>query len=192
MYILTARKDYQMPEILRRIIIIFAAIVFLFFIALIIAAWSLGAFDSVDITENESGPYYFISYDSTSTYKETSGQIEILKKQLALSQSIEQLSAVLVLKNPMMTPLNEVPVLGGLIISDSVNVTAPLRLIRIAKRPVISATLEANPTIAIFKTYPALAEWFRKNDRQYKIEMPFLEIYYEDRVTVEMPIIPVN
>ena len=178
-----------MPAILRRIIIIFAAIVFLFFIALIIAAWSLGAFDSVDISENEGGPYYFISYDSTSTYKETPGQIELIKKQLALSQSTEQLSAVLVLKNPMMTPLNEVPVLGGLIISDSVDVAAPLRLIRIAKRPVISATLEANPTIAIFKTYPALAEWFRKNDRQYKLELPFFEIYYEDRVTVEMPIV---
>jgi hypothetical protein len=92
----------------------------------------------------------------------------------------------------MMTPLNEVPVLGGLIISDSVDVAAPLRLIRIAKRTVVSATLEANPTIAIFKTYPALAEWLRKNDRQYKIELPFFEIYYEDRVTVEMPIIPVN
>ena len=62
MYILTARKDYQMPAILRRIIIIFAAIVFLFFIALIIAAWSLGAFDSVDITDNQLSNYPLFSF----------------------------------------------------------------------------------------------------------------------------------
>jgi hypothetical protein len=192
MYILTARKDNQMPPIIRRIIIIFAAIVFLFFIALIIAAWSLGAFDSVAIAEHKGGPYYFISFDSTSVYKETFTKIQEIKKQLDLSQSSEQLSAVLVLKNPMITPLNEVPVLGGLIISDSIDVKSPLHLMRIAKRDIVSATLEANPTIAIFKTYPALAEWLRKNDRYYKIELPFLEIYYDDRVTVEMPIIPLN
>ncbi len=40
-----------MPAIFRRIIIIFAVIIFVLFLAIIIGAWSLGAFDSVQITE---------------------------------------------------------------------------------------------------------------------------------------------
>ena len=76
-----------MPALLRKIIVTFAAAVFLIFLALIIAAWVLGAFDSVQIAQGQNGPYYFISFDSTSTYRETPAQIESIKKLISISRT---------------------------------------------------------------------------------------------------------
>ena len=182
-----------MPALLRKIIITFALIVLVLFLALIVAAWILGAFDSVQITETSGGPYYFISFDSRSGFQDIPANIQEIKNRLNLPPETELISAAMIFSNPMMIPLNEVEVTGGLIISDSISVSAPLRLIRIEKRAIVSATLEANPSIAIFKTYPALAEWLRKNDREYKLKLPFIEIYYnDDKVTVEMTIVPLE
>ena len=182
-----------MPALLRKIIITFALIVLVLFLALIVAAWILGAFDSVQITETSGGPYYFISFDSRSGFQDIPANIQEIKNRLNLPLETELISAAMIFCNPMMIPLNEVEVTGGLIISDSIYVSSPLRLTRIEKRSIVSATLEANPSIAIFKTYPALSEWLRKNDREYKLKLPFIEIYYnDDKVTVEMTIVPLE
>jgi len=182
-----------MPVLLRKIIITFALIVLILFLALTVAAWIMGAFDSVQITETSGGPYYFISFDSQSGFQDIPANIQEIKNLITLPPETEQISAAMILSNPMMIPLNEVEVIGGLIVSDSISVSSPLQLTRIEKRSIISATLEANPSIAIFKTYPALSEWLRKNDREYKLKLPFIEIYYnDDKVIVEMTIVPLE
>ena len=178
-----------MPAILRRIIIIFAVIIFVLFLALIIGAWSLGAFDSVQITEKTNGPYYLISLDTRTGYRDIPVIIEEIKGQINLPPEIIPIPAALINSNPMMTPLNEVDVTCGLIVTDSLTVNPPLHLIKIESRTIVSASIETNPSIAIFKTYPALAEWLSKNDREYEFQLPFLEIYNSDEVTVEMTIV---
>ena len=181
-----------MPVILRRFIIIFAVAVFMLFLVLIIAAWSLGAFDTVQISESQSGSFYFIVLDQTSGYRDIPVTIERIKNSVQLPPDIESQSGALIFSNPLSTPLNEVQVKGGIIIPDSVFVPTPLQLIKLDKRLIVSATLEANPSIAIFKTYPALAEWLRKNDRTYKIQLPFVERYYPDNTSVEMTVVPLK
>jgi hypothetical protein len=178
-----------MPEILRKIIIAFAVFVFVSFFALLIAAWIMGAFDSVQTTTGTGQPGFFIwQFDSTE-YKDIPMVIDQIKQKIVLPRGTSQIPAALIHDNPFVTPLNQVKVTPGIVVMDSIAVVQPLAIRPLKQREIVSASLQANPAIAIFKTYPALAEWLRKNDRQYQLELPFLERYEnEDMVIVEMGI----
>jgi hypothetical protein len=126
-------------------------------------------------------------------YKQIPQQNEELKKKLAELNVNIYIPAALVLDNPMNTPLSELNARGGFIIADSIAVPAPYEILFIEKRRVIVAKIAANPAIATFKSYPALAEWMRNNDREYSAGLPFLEIYHPDEsVSTEMPIVPIE
>jgi hypothetical protein len=179
-----------MPDVIKKVILVFSVFVFILFLGFVIAAWTLGAFEPVEITESENGPYYFFTFRSQMTYKQIPQINEELKKQLIDSGISTFVPGALVLDNPMSTPLSELNARGGMIISDSITVPAPCEILYIQKRPVIVAKIDANPAIATFKTYPALAEWLRNNDRNFAAQLPFLEIYHPDEsVSTEMPIV---
>lgn len=178
-----------MPDAIKKIIIIFSVIVFILFLGFVVAAWILGAFEPVEISETESGPYYFITFRSPMIYKQIPEQNEELKSKLDGFGISSFVPGAIILDNPMNTPLSELNARGGFIIPDSVHVPARYEILSIEKRSVVVARIDANPAIATFKSYPALAEWLRNNDRKFSARLPFLEIYHPDEsVTTEMPI----
>lgn len=182
-----------MPGIFRKIAITFAILAFVLFIVLVITAWTLGAFSDVRLTQEEAGPYYFITFSEHTSYRTVPVSLEHLKELGAVRDELNPRPAALILNDPMNTPLQDLQAFGGYLISDSVQTGAGQKLFRIEKRTVINASIDANATIATFKTYPALSEWLRKNYRSYTSELPYLEIYHADEgVTVEMPLIPVS
>ena len=182
-----------MPGILRKITITFAIVVFILFIVLVITAWALGAFANVDLVQEEKGPYYFISFSDHTPYRIIPVSIDHLKNLTIVSDRQNPQPAALVLNDPMITPLQELQAFGGYIIDDSVQTEPGQILFKIEKRPVVTATIDANQSIATFKTYPALSEWLRKNYRTWKSEPPYLEIYHSDgSVSVEMELKPVS
>lgn len=181
-----------MPGIFRKIAITFAILAFVLFIVLVITAWTLGAFSEVELTRQESGPYYFLTFAEHTSYRTVPVSLEHLKELGAVKDDSNAQPAALILTDPMTTPLQELQAFGGYIISDSVQTGAGQRLFKIEKRAVITASIDANPTIATFKTYPALSEWLSKNYRSFSSELPYLEIYHANNgVTVEMPLVPV-
>ena len=182
-----------MPGIFRKIAITFAILAFVLFIVLVITAWTLGAFSNVELTRQDSGPYYFITFSEHTSYQAVPVSLKHLKELGAVQDDLNPQPAALILNDPMTTALQELQAFGGYIISDSVQAGAGQKLFKIEKRMVVKASIDANPTIATFKTYPALSEWLRKNYRSYSSELPYLEIYHaDDGVSVEMPLIPVS
>ena len=182
-----------MPGIFRKIAITFAILTFVLFIVLVITAWALGAFSNVELTRQDSGPYYFITFSEHTSYRAVPVSLDHLKELGVVNDDLNPRPAALILNDPMTTPLQELQAFGGYIIRDSVQTGAGQKLFRIEKRMVVTASIDANPTIATFKTYPALSEWLRKNYRSYSSELPYLEIYHADEgVSVEMPLIPIR
>jgi hypothetical protein len=97
-----------MSAIIKKLIIIMAIVVFILFIALLITAWSIGAFAPVNIGIGEKGPYYFISLDQKSLYPYISEQIDKIKNELTAKNIPYLKPAALIYSDPTVTPLNQV------------------------------------------------------------------------------------
>jgi hypothetical protein len=181
-----------MPEGLKKFIIVVSVLVFILFLGFITAAWFMGAFEPVDISRSENGPYYFFTFRSPMIYRQIPEKNEELKKRLAEYDINHFVPGALILDDPMTIPLSDINARGGLIIPDSIAVTAPYDILRIPRRNVVVAFIDANPAIATFKTYPALSEWLR-NHTDHSAQLPFLEIYHPDEsVSTEMPVVSVD
>jgi hypothetical protein len=174
---------------IKKLIIIFAVVVFILFIAFIIAAWYLGVFATVDITARDSGPYYLVTSSELSPYQEISRKNEHLDIMLA-GRGIKYENFVGILyNNPIESTISKLRIKGGVIVKDSVAVDSLLHFERINRRLVAVARLKAHPAIAPFKIYPALQEWVQLHNYFLLKEMTILEHYKEDGlVEVEIPI----
>jgi hypothetical protein len=176
-----------MSTFLKKLIIIFAILVFILFITLIISAWYLGAFASVEFIQEERGPYFIVSTAEAIPYHLIYEQLENISAELD-NQGLESGTKAVILQNdPFTSPMNEQRCIAGIIYNDSVTVKSPLSLVKVDKRPVVIALINANPAIAAFKTYPGLSEWLRLNIREYDKSKAIIEKYYEDgHIEVEL------
>ena len=174
---------------IKKLIIIFAVVVFILFIAIIVAAWYLGAFATVSIVVEDRGPYYIVTSSQLSPYQEISRENEQIDMMLG-ERGIKYKNFVGILyNNPAEITLSQLRRKGGVIVKDSVAVDSLLIFERIDKRLVAVAALKAHPAIAPFKIYPALQEWMQLHSYLPQKEMTILEHYKADGfVEVEIPI----
>ncbi len=172
----------------KKLIIILSIVVFILFVALLMAAWSLGAFAPVSVSLKEQGPYYFLSSKTKTLYQNIPEQLKNIimltgEDNLDLSDP-----GALIYSDPTQVSFKEIVVRAGYIISDSLEVDSPLVVTKIYKRKILEATIEANPSISVFKIYPALNNWLENNSSTYQFNLPALELYKDPHFTMEMPI----
>lgn len=176
-----------MSTFLKKLIIIFSLLVFILFITLIISAWYLGAFAGVDLIQEERGPYYIATTGEVVPYHLMYKQLEKIKIILN-DQGFDSVDMAGILQNdPDTTPMNDWRCIAGIIHYDSVAVKSPLFLVNISKRAVLIASINANPAIAAFKTYPSLLEWLQRHKKDQDKSKAIVERYYDDgHIEVEL------
>ena len=174
---------------IKKLIIIFAVVVFILFIAFIVAAWYLGVFATVDIAVKDRGPYYLVTSSELSSYQEISRKNEQLGIMLG-DRGIKYDNFVGILYiNSIEITLSQFQRKAGVLVKDSVAVDSLLIFERIDRRLVAVASLKAHPSIAPFKIYPALQKWMQLHNYLPPKEILILEHYKVDGlVEVEIPI----
>ncbi len=178
-----------MSRLLKKLIIIFSIIVFILFLSLLVAAWSLGAFAPVTLSLKEQGPYYFLTSKTMIYYKDIPQQLENINRFSGQGNHNFGRSGALIYSDLTKIPLDEIVVQAGYIVFDSLEVDTNLIIIEIDKRKVLVVTIETNPSIAVFKIYPSLMNWLERNRKSYHFNFPALELYKDMNFTLEIPLI---
>jgi hypothetical protein len=177
-----------MSPLIKKLIIIFSAVVFVLFIALVIGAWHLGAFAKVTVTQTERPALYYICRAERVPYAQIPAQLEELRALLPAGAHNYKESGALIYSDPAATPLNEIESQAVILSADSLSLPAPLLVGKLPAGAVLSASIHANPAIAVFKIYPALADWLAKNRPGTRLQYPLLEIYDPPLFTVRIPL----
>jgi len=178
-----------MSSLLKKLVMVISVIVFILFIALIIAAWSMGMFSRVAVSEQMRGQYYIVSIAHTGSYRGISEKIETVAQMLEKKQIDHSIACGIFFDDPSVVPVESLRSEGGFLIQDSIAVDSIFIMNRIPKRKVIVASIEANPALAWFKTYPALKDWMDKYAYQADSSEPIIELYHTDGlVEVELSI----
>ena len=178
-----------MSQIVKKILIIFSAVVFVLFIALLVGAWQLGAFARVSLILQERAPAFYLCRAEKVPYAQIPQQLEEIKTLAAGAVLTYKESGALIYSDPASTPLNEIEAQALIFLADSAVLPAPLLLKKTSGGPVLSATFQAHPTIAVFKIYPALSDWLFKNQPAYQPVFPLLEIHRPPFYTVQLPLL---
>lgn len=178
-----------MPSFLKKLVIILSIIIFILFISLLIAAWSMGMFSSVSVISHERGPYFVVVHSHMGSYQGITEKIDAVSAMLSERKIRHSTACGIFYDDPAKTPIEELRSAGGYLVSDSLEVSEPFTCLRIPKRLACIASIEANPTIAGFKTYPAILDWITKYNFGHDALMPTIELYKPDgMVEVELPI----
>ena len=168
-----------MSPTIKKVILFIGIISFVLFMGLIGAAWYMGAFSSVNITTDEKGPYYFVYLENSGPYYQIQNKIVKVEKYL-VDNNIQYLhSAGIYFDNPAEVAESELKSYGGFVVKDSVVVNEPYKFLKIDRRQVVVASIEALPMIAPFKIYPAFNEWLG-NNKNVEIVAPPIELYLSD------------
>jgi hypothetical protein len=178
-----------MSSFIKKLVIILSVVILILFISLLIAAWSLGMFSAVAVNQEKRGPYFVVVQAHIGSYQGISNKIDEVSLMLASKQIIHSTACGLFYDDPSKTPIEELYSEGGFIVSDSLEVIPPFKCIKIPARTLCIASIDANPAIAGFKTYPALADWIEKYNFVHDTLHPTLELYHTNGlVEVELPI----
>lgn len=168
-----------MSPTIKKVILFIGIISFVLFMGLIGAAWYMGAFSSVNITTDEKGPYYIVYLEHSGPYYQIQNKIVKVEKYL-VDNNIQYLHSVgIYFDNPAEVAESELKSFGGFLVKDSVVVNEPYKFLKIDRRQVVVASIEALPMIAPFKIYPAFNEWLG-NNKNVEIVAPPIELYVSD------------
>ncbi len=179
-----------MSSLLKKLVIIISVIVFILFIALIIATWTMGMFSPVTISDQNRGPYYAVTLAHTGPYRGINEKIEIVSQMLEKRQIEHSVACGIFFDDSSVIPVESLRSEGGFLITDSIAVDSTFIFKKISKRFVVVASIEANPALAGFKTYPALNDWIKENPYHEDLSLPTIELYHPDEIIeVEQPII---
>jgi len=178
-----------MSTILKKIIIIIGILALVLFMAVIGASWYMGAFSSVEISQKYRGPYNFVYIEHIGPYHLISAKIEKVKVYLDNHQIKYMHAAGMYIDDPSKVSESELKSYAGFLVNDSITVEEPYKFMKIPKRNVLLAKIEAHPAVAPFKIYPAYHEWLEDNKEKVIPAGPPLELYVaEKEVEVEFPI----
>lgn len=179
-----------MSALLKKIVFVVAIVITLLFLSLLGAVWYLGAFSGVSVAQLQRPTKYFITTSDSGTYQTALNDLDMLQTHISGSGINSGDPAIFLYNDPMFTPLPQVITRAAYVLTDSINVPLPYQLVIIPARSVLTAEIHANPSIAPYKTYPALHEWIQ---RYYLIPDTtgiIVEYYQQDgTVIVEFPLV---
>ena len=182
-----------MSSFFKKLVMVMAIVTFVLFIALVIAAWIMGMFARVSITQDVRGPYYIISQSHIGPYQGMAAKIEQVSQYLNKQQIEHSIACAIFYDDPAKVLADELKSKGGFVVSDSSVVSPPFICQKFPMHPVVVASIKANPALARFKTYPALEDWQIKYNLHSDTTHAIIELYHTDgRVEVEWPISTAN
>lgn len=178
-----------MSLFLKKIVIIISIVIFILFISLVVTAWTMGMFSPVMITEAKRGPYYAVVLSHKGSYQGLSQKIDRVSAMLAENRIDHSVACGIFYDDPAKIKTEDLRSQGGFIVTDSLEVSQPFKFIKFPVRSVCIASIEANPAIAGFKTYPALLDWIDKYNSEHDTLHPTLELYHHNGIVeVELPL----
>ena len=178
-----------MSSFLKKIVTILSIVIFILFISLLIAAWTMGMFASVSVIEDQRGPYFVVVNQHMGSYQGISDKIDGVSAFLTENRIRHTIALGIFYDDPAQTAVEELRSAGGYLIADSIEVSEPFVCLKIPTRKLSVASIEANPAIAGFKTYPALLDWIKKYNFKHDMLKPTIELYHSNgTVEVELPI----
>lgn len=167
-------------------IVVFAVFLFVVIVFVGVGIY-FGAFSSVDISEGFRGPYHFVYLMHKGPYQLVVKKIQKVEQILKEKNIQYSFAAGRYYDDPGITPKENLKSDAGVIINTHVQVDSPLEYEQISERYVVIGKIKAHPSIAPFKTYPAMNEYIRS--KNYTVIGPAFEIYYEDgTIEVHLPI----
>ncbi len=179
-----------MSALLKKIVFVVAIVITLLFLSLIGAAWYLGAFSSVSVAQLQRPTQYFITTSHSGTYQTALNDLDSLQTLISGSGLNSGDPAIFLYNDPMTSPLPQVITRAAYVLTDSIYVPPPYQLFIIPPRSVLTAEIHANPSIAPYKTYPALHEWIQRYHLTPDTTGIIIEYYQQDGVVlVEFPIV---
>lgn len=178
-----------MSSFIKKLVIIVSVIIFILFISLLVTAWTMGMFSPVLITQEKRGPYNAVILSHKGSYQGLSEKIDKVSAMLTENQVNHSVACAIFFDDPSKTEREQLRSQGGFLVLDSLVVSAPFECIQFPVRSVCIASIEANPAIAGFKTYPALLDWIEKYESEHDTLKPTIELYFNNGVVeVELPL----
>ena len=179
-----------MSSFLKKIVIIVSVVIFILFISLLVTAWTMGMFSPVTITEAKRGPYYAVVLSHKGSYQGLSQKIDKVSAMLTENRIAHSIACGIFYDDPSKIKTEDLRSEGGFIIEDTLEVSQPFEFIKFPVRSVYLASIEANPAIAGFKTYPALLDWIEKYKSEHDTLHPTIELYHNNGIVeVELPLL---
>jgi hypothetical protein len=179
-----------MSSFLKKLVIIISVLIFILFISLLVAVWTMGMFSPVSITKDRRGPYYVVILSHKGSYQGISQKIDEVSIMLTENQIEHRVACGIYYDDPAKIAIEELRSEGGFLVTDSIQVTPPFKCLKFPARSVGVASIEANPAIAGFKTYPALLDWIDKYKFESDTLQPTIELYHNNGIVeVELPLV---
>jgi len=178
-----------MSAVLKRIIFVLAIVTALLFFSLIGAAWYLGAFDTVILSNMKTPLQYFVIMPEPGNYEQALSDLQNLQDYVEQKSYSVKDPAIFLYNDPMLTPLPQVVTRAAYLLTDSCHIEPPYQLLTVSPRNVVIASIEANPAVAPYKTYPAIREWCQRYHLDADTTGIIIEYYQSDgQVVVEFPL----
>jgi DNA gyrase inhibitor GyrI len=171
-----------MSSFLKKIVIIISIVIFILFISLIVAAWTMGMFATVSISEDNRGPYYTVILSHKGSYQGMSQKIDDVSALLTENRIVHSIACGIFYDDPSKTDIGKLRSAGGFLVNDSIEVSSPYQCLKLPARAVGIASIKANPAIAGFKTYPALLDWLHKYNFEHDTLQPTIELYHNNGI----------
>ncbi|MFH1731427.1 MAG: GyrI-like domain-containing protein [Planctomycetota bacterium] len=153
-----------------------------------VAAYFLGAFNSVELAREDLGPYRIVCLPHTGPYPGVAKKILEVRKLLKDAEDQLGVPCGLYYDNPDKVAKEKLRSKGGHILKGDLTVEEPLLIEHVPRRDVLAARLEAHPSLAPIKIYPKMARWMETNN--VEAAGPALELYHDGLVECQIPIRP--
>ncbi len=179
-----------MSSFLKKLVIIISVVIFILFISLLVAVWTMGMFSPVSVTKDKRGPYFAVILSHTGSYQGISQKIDEVSIMLTENQIEHRVACGIYYDDPAKIAIEELHSKGGFLVTDSIKVAPPFKCLKLPVRSVGFASIEANPAFAGFKTYPALLDWIDKYNFEPDTLQPTIELYHNNGIVeVELPLV---
>ena len=182
-----------MSSFIKKLVIIVSIIIFILFISLLVATWTMGMFSTVSVNKDNRGPYYAVTLAHKGSYQGISQKMDEVAAMLRENRIEHSVACGIFYDDPVKTDIEELRSKGGYLVKDSIKVSLPFECLKLPARSVGVASIEANPAIAWFKTYPALLDWIEKYNFKHDTLQPTIEMYYSNGIVeVELPLLKIE
>ncbi len=179
---------------IKKIFVLVSGVTFGFILFLLFAAYWLGAFNSVELTREQRGPYRIVYLRNTGAYTGVAEKILQVKGLLTdagprsevVSEEQLHVPCGIYYDDPDKVAEAKLRSKGGYVVKGEVEVEPPLKIENIPRREVLVAQFSGHPSLARLKVYPAMMRWMEEHG--VEPALPMVEFYYDNNMECEIPI----
>lgn len=159
--------------------------IFVFALPILAVLWWWGLFSNATISAEMRGDYTFAYLDAKDVYSKLDKKRDEVRFYLKQQKLSPEVQLTLILTDPRITPHADLRAKTGYLVPADYKPTGPLKVMHIAKRNVVVASIKAHPLFSYGKTYKALIAQVQSQNKA--LQMPTLEVVKDSVLSVEMP-----